>query len=449
MRILLFDDESVVLQAFHQAASRRKHTLVTARTLSQAKHQLRQGRVEGVILDLNLQEAFGFALLEETTAVHPDIPIVVLTAENSIKLAVESMRRGACDYVLKPLSADKLEDILDRLGSFERPRSKVLQPGLESKPQDGMITFETNEPEVARVYDMAMKAARTEANVVLLGPSGTGKTVIARHIHANSPRQEHPFVVVHCPSLSTALLESELFGHVKGAFTGAVRDTWGQVARADKGTLFLDEIGDLPPAIQAKILRLVQEGEYERVGEAATHKANVRIIAATNADLEGMMREGAFREDLYYRLNVVTLTQPSLAQRPRDLRPMAERYIEVLSRQLGCKPRPLSPQAEEALHRYPWPGNFRELRNVIERALIFTEGDRIEVDALPAGLRENKYAEMRPGQPISLQALEEEHIRLTVEKEHTMKGAADVLGIDTATLYRKRKRMQEESSDAS
>lgn len=443
MKILLIDDQTTVLEIVSQVARARGYEVATATTHEQAFRHLEGSEIDAILLDLHLQNRFDYEVLERASKRFPNIPIIVMTAEASVELAVESMRRGAFDYILKPLVAEKLKHAFDLIQKRVKLRETTNRAEREvgRRRGDGFISFETEEPAVAEIYQMAMKAARTEANVVLLGPSGTGKTVLARNIHAGSQRQEHPFVVVHCPSLSAELLESELFGHVKGAFTGAVRDTWGHVARAHRGTLFLDEIGDLPLEIQAKLLRLLQEGEYERVGEATTHQANIRIIAATNQDLSDLMERGAFRDDLYYRINVVTLTLPALTDRPRDLLPIARRYVNYLSKDFSDQTKTLSPEAERAIMQYSWPGNFRELRNALERAIIFSDGPEISVNDLPNDLRTVEDKALKPGHPVTLQQLEKEHIRLIIAREETIKDAADVLGIDAATLYRKRKKM--------
>ena len=289
--------------------------------------------------------------------------------------------------------------------------------------------------------DVAFKTAASEATILLRGESGTGKGVLARAIHARSPRAAGPFVTVHCPSLSAELLESELFGHVQGAFTGAVRDTIGKVAVAEGGTLFLDEIGDLPLALQPKLLRLLQERCYERVGETRTRASNVRILAATNRDLEAEIAAGRFREDLFYRLNVIEVTLPPLRQRPADILPLAEHLLRFFARQNGKTVTGFAEPVREALLRYPWPGNIRELRNAIERGVILASGPSVELERPAVADRQRRSAPARPcAESMTLEQIEAEHIRRILAATATIEEAAAKLGIDPSTLYRKRKK---------
>jgi NtrC-family two-component system response regulator AlgB len=290
-----------------------------------------------------------------------------------------------------------------------------------------------------RLVEVAKKSAASDATILMLGESGTGKSVLARQIHRWSPRAREPFVTVSCPSLSRDLLESELFGHMKGAFTGAVATTWGKVAAADRGTLFLDEIGELPLEIQPKLLRLLQEREYERVGESKMRMANVRVIAATNRDLKAAVARGAFREDLLYRLDVISLHLPPLRERPGDILSIAETQLQQMARQSGRPAKSFSATARQAMERYAWPGNIRELRNVIERATILSVGDQIELADLPSSLNESPTESPAVGGTYSVEEIEAEHIRQVLARSKNLQQAAAILKLDPTTLLRKRK----------
>jgi NtrC-family two-component system response regulator AlgB len=289
--------------------------------------------------------------------------------------------------------------------------------------------------------EVAFKAAPTEATILLRGDSGTGKGVLARAIHARSPRAGGPFITVNCPSLSAELLESELFGHVKGAFTGAVQDTVGKVAAAEGGTLFLDEIADLPLPLQPKLLRLLQEKRYERVGESRTRACDIRILAASNRDLQAAVTAGTFREDLLYRLNVIEVVLPPLRQRRKDILPLAEHLLHFIGRQAGKPSVSFTEEARTALLRYPWPGNVRELRNAIERGIILAADKEVGLADLPAQVGATvPPTSMEIGGAVTLEQLEGEHIRRVLMSTATLEETAAVLGIDPSTLYRKRKR---------
>jgi NtrC-family two-component system response regulator AlgB len=288
--------------------------------------------------------------------------------------------------------------------------------------------------------ETALRVAAADASVLLRGENGTGKGVLARAIHAHSRRAERPFVTVNCPALSEELLASELFGHSRGAFTGAVRDQPGRVETAQGGTLFLDEIGDLPPPLQAKLLRFLQDREFERVGETETRRADVRVLAATNADLEAAVTAGRFREDLLYRLNVVELRLPPLRERPEDLLPLARRFLAFFGKNVGRHDLAFSPAAEAALAAHGWPGNVRELRNAVERAVILWPARVIDVGAFPDKLAGAAGRAPALGGDFTLEEIEREHVLRVLARTPTLDGAARVLGIDGSTLYRKRKK---------
>lgn len=441
MKILIVDDEQNILKTTAVALETMGHQPSTAINRSQAIRQMSEDRFDAVFLDLMLGNENGLDVLDEIVAVQSAVPVIVFTAYSSIESAVNSMRKGAFDYVQKPFVPEQIRQVLQKVESTRKLQSKVKE--LESQLADvnPIINLESQEDGVQKIYNMALQAAKSEANILVLGPSGTGKTVLARNIHARSSRSSKAFVTVHCPSLSKELLESELFGHVKGAFTGAVKETWGKVAVADEGTLFLDEIGEIPPPLQAKLLRLLQDREYERVGETRTRKADVRVIAATNRNLETEVREGTFREDLFYRLNVVSLTLPPLSERPRDVLPLATNYLNFFARRMGKGEVVFDEEVTRAFIEYSWPGNLRELKNVVERSLIFCESNTVTMDHLPEAFHDREESAIRPGYEVSLRELEEEHIRRILARETNMERAAETLGIDTATLYRKRKKL--------
>jgi NtrC-family two-component system response regulator AlgB len=306
------------------------------------------------------------------------------------------------------------------------------------------MDLESASSSMRSVLEVVTRAAQADVSVLFRGESGTGKGVLARAMHLQSARRERPFVTINCPSLTEELLASELFGHAKGAFTGAVRDQPGRVEVAEGGTLFLDEIGDLPASLQAKLLRFLQEKRFERVGETRTRKADVRVVAATNRDLEVDVRSGHFREDLLFRLNVIEVRIPSLRERHEDIVPMAQRFLTFFARAVGRPVPTLSPAAEKVLAGYAWPGNVRELRNAIERAVILWPSSVIEPQALPERIAGTRERGPYVGGPFTLDEIERAHLTAVVAQSKTMDEAAAALGIDDSTLWRKRKRYEED-----
>jgi NtrC-family two-component system response regulator AlgB len=444
MRILIVDDEENIRRTTSVVLEALGHETLGVENRAAALKQLENSHYDIAFLDLRLNGESGMDLLPELLKIEPRLEVIVFTAYASIETAVEAMRRGAKDYIPKPFTPEQIRQTVARLIEARKLRERVAELESRLSTDAPAIDLNSSEPVMQKVFDLAFKAAATPATVLLLGESGTGKTVLARAIHTNSAQKDNAFVTVSCPSLSRELLESELFGHVKGAFTGATSDKVGKVALADGGTLFLDEIGELPMEIQPKLLRLLQEKEFERVGESRTRRANVRVIAATNRKLDEAVHEGRFREDLYYRLNVISVHMPSLRERPRDLGNIAEGYLRFFSRQCGKNIRGLSPEAIQAIRQYSWPGNLRELRNVIERAVILAGGDQIEVADLPEKFSPattfHTSRGIYVGAKVTIEELENEHIARVVEQAATMDEAAKILGIDPATLYRKRKK---------
>jgi NtrC-family two-component system response regulator AlgB len=443
MRILVIDDEAHIRKTTTVTLDALGHETAQAQNSAEALAHLQKGSFDAAFLDLRLGEENGLDLIPKLLALEPKLNVIVFTAYTSIDTAVEAMRHGAVDYIAKPFTPEQIRQSLSRIENNRRLENRVIELESMLSSNEVLADFGTEEPLVQKLFETATKAAASAATILLLGESGTGKSVLARALHKNSPRRDNAFVTVACPSLSRELLESELFGHVRGAFTGAVGETWGKVKAAEGGTLFLDEIGELPSEIQPKLLRLLQEREYERVGDPKPRKANVRVIAATNRRLEELVKEGKFREDLYYRLNVITIEMPPLRQRPLDLSSLAQQHLKMFVRQSARAIKDFTPAALSAMQRYPWPGNLRELRNVIERAVILSPGEKIDLNDLPDTLRGSQPSGAVIGNRVSLEELEREHIMRIIEIASSMDEAAQILGIDPATLYRKRKRYAE------
>ena len=412
---------------------------------------IKEDKWDAVLLDVNLGRENGLDVLVEIQRLFPQIPVVIFTAQGSVKNAVEAMRRGAVDFLEKPFQREQFTTVLARLQRLRQMGQRIErleQTVTETKAQSLEPIFDFTTPVMQEAMDVLMRAAKTPASILVLGESGTGKSVAARAVHEKSHLADKPFITVSCPSLSKELLESELFGHVRGSFTGAIKDHWGKVKAAEGGTLFLDEIGDLPMEIQPKLLRLLQEREYERLGENITRQSNLRIIAATNRDLKKRVAEGLFREDLYFRLNVITVEMPPLRLRDGDLIRFAEHYEKFFAGQCGRKLTGLSPETVTCIRAYHWPGNLRELRNAIERAVILAKHDQLSPEDFPAELRGQNADPSAAGDNlpqvgslISIDKLEEAHMRKILERMPSLTEAAEVLGIDQATLYRKRKKI--------
>jgi len=365
-----------------------------------------------------------------------------VTAYATFETAVEAIQRGARDYLPKPFTPAQIRAVVSRLAERRTLRARVseLEDRLaESVPE---ASLETGSPAMQATLGLVRRAAPSEASVLLRGESGTGKSVLARTLHALSPRALRPFVTVNCPTLSEQLLTSELFGHSRGAFTGAVRDQPGRVEAAEGGTLFLDEIGELGPSVQVQLLRFLQEKRFERLGEGRTRVADVRVVAATNRDLEADVRAGRFREDLLYRLNVVEVVLPALRERPEDILPLGRRLLEALARNAKRPGVAFSPETESVLLAYAWPGNIRELRNAVERALIVWPAQRIEPEALPERITAATSRTLALGGPFTLEAIEREHTLRVLASSPTLEEAARLLGIDASTLWRRRKRYE-------
>jgi len=443
MRILIVDDEPNIRRTLRVALEAMGHAVEEAGSATAALAAVERRPAEVAVVDIRLGTDSGLDLIGPLLSQAPRLAIVMITAHASVDSVVDAMRRGAFDYIPKPFTPGQVRAVLERVARERGLRDRVA--GLEQhvRAEVPEADLDSPDPEVRRAFDIARRVAATDAAVLIRGENGTGKGVLARAIHAWSRRSDGPFVTVSCPSLGADLLESDLFGHVLGAFTGAVRDAAGKVAAAEGGTLFLDEIGDLPVRLQPKLLRFLQERKYERVGEAKTRSADVRLVAATNRDLEAAIASGAFREDLLYRLNVVELTLPPLRARADRLE-LADRLLAFFARQTGRRLDGFTAEARAALARHAWPGNLRELRNTVERGAILAEGPEIGLADLPervarGAAEADASSPIEVGSPVSLDRLEAEHIRRVLAGAPTLETAARTLGIDPSTLYRKRK----------
>jgi two-component system, NtrC family, response regulator AlgB len=443
LRVLVIDDEKNIRATLSLCLEQLGCVVTAVSAPETALAALRQQPYDLAFLDLRLGEANGLELIPKLLTTNTALQVIVITAYATIDTAVDAIKRGAADYLPKPFTLQQIRHVVNQ--TIKQRDLRMRLSDLEGRLQEAApaIDLETDSPKIRAILEVAGKAAVSDVPVLLRGESGTGKSVLARTIHSMSPRSAHPFVVVNCPTLSEELLASELFGHAKGAFTGAVRDQAGRVEAAEGGTLFLDEIGEITPSLQAKLLRFLEDREFERIGENKTRRADVRTVAATNRDLEEHVRTGLFREDLLYRLNVIDLQLPPLRERPEDILRLARRFLLFFAKAARRRPAELSKAAEAALLAYAWPGNVRELRNAIERAVILWPAQVIEPEAFP--LQISTHAELRGpqlGGDFSLEEIEREHIGRVVARAPTLEDAAAILKIDASTLWRKRKKYE-------
>lgn len=383
--ILLIDDEEASRQAL-LLLLQKSYNVTGVASGHEARQRLAAERFDIVITDLRLPDCSGIDLLKQIKSYHPATEVVLITGHASAETAVSAMKEGACDYITKPLNIEELRMILAKALEKRRLLSENIYLKKQLREKFGFANIIGNSPAMQNVFKLMQRIIKTDSTVLVMGESGTGKEIVAKAIHFNSPRQDKPFVAVHCGAIPETLLESELFGHTKGAFTGAHREKIGKFESAHNGTIFLDEIGTMPLHLQIKLLRVLQEQEIERVGSNSTVKLDVRVIAATNVSLENEVRNGRFREDLYYRLNVIPLVVPPLRERQEDIVPLARFFLTKYCNEMKRAPLTISRQALEAMEKYDWPGNVRELENAIERLVALAESDPAGIADLPESI---------------------------------------------------------------
>ncbi len=439
LNILIVDDEANIRKTLSMALEIDGHSVTAVSNGKDGLMQASHRPFDLLFLDLRLGTEKGTDYIPEFIATSPWIKIVVFTAYATVETAVEAMKLGAFEYLPKPFTPAQVHAIVSRTEETKKAETHVSALGTRSEGDDAGMDLDSRCNCMQLSLTLARQVSPTEAGVLIRGESGTGKSVLARLIHSWSARAAKPFGVVSCPSLSAELLESELFGHVRGAFTGALRDHPGRIAANDGGTLFLDEIGDLPLQVQPKLLRFLQEKEYERVGESVTRKADIRILSASNLDLEALVAAGKFREDLFYRLNVFQIELPPLRDRVEDIPLLAHRFLGFYAGRNHRQFLGFTDEALAAMRAHPWHGNIRELRNVIERATILARGSHVGIAEL--GLKPGSgEGPIHVGAPVPLDKLEEAHIRQILASSKSLDEAARILGIDAATLWRRRKK---------
>ncbi|HLW70628.1 MAG TPA: sigma-54 dependent transcriptional regulator [Candidatus Binataceae bacterium] len=437
--LLIVDDEKTIRARLVTFFAGCGHEVQGAESGERAVQLLANGPPFDVVLtDYRMAELNGLELLQQIKRQAPETSVILMTAYGTVENAVTAMKAGAFDYLTKPFSLDQVQHVVERALELRglREENRRLRGALEELP-----LLKSHSPAMIELLQTARQAAASDATILLTGDSGTGKNVLARQIHDWSARRTHPFVVVTCTTLSEQLLESELFGHMRGAFTGAMKDKPGRLEAADGGTVFLDEIADLPAVLQSKFLRFLQDQNFERVGGERTLRVDARIVAASNRDLEAELAAHRFREDLFYRLNVIALRVPRLRERREDIIALAEWILRAASLRNRRAPMSLTDAAVEAIRNYSWPGNIRELRNALERAAVLCRSDTIGSDDLPDALfRATTEPPAAAASTNSLEDLERQHIARVLAQSATLEEAAATLGINVTTLWRKRRR---------
>jgi len=441
--ILIVDDEQSILDTLRILLKNEGFEVVTAQGGKAGLEQIAASAPDIVLTDIKMPGVTGIEILAAVKAQDPETPVILMTAQASLQSAIQAVNEGAFHYVQKPFSNDEIIALCRRAAEVRRLKAenKQLKQEIRRRERSGLVKPLGKARSFQEVLRLVEQVAPTESTVLIQGESGTGKEVIARYIHELSARVDGPFLSINCGALPESLLESELFGHEKGSFTGAVRDKQGLFAAARGGTFFLDEIGEMSPATQVKLLRVLQEREAIPVGGTAAIPVDVRVVAATNRDLEDDIKRGRFRTDLYYRLNVIAIHLPPLRDRRDDIEIFVTAFLDRIGRERGDQPKRLDQEAFDAIMQYDWPGNVRELENALERAGVLTKGETIPLSAMPAKITERRaeplVAERVHVNP-TLDVIEQAYITWVLQSEGGNKTrAAEVLGIDPSTLYRK------------
>jgi len=450
-RVLVIDDDDPGREVMELLLRRAGFAAQSVSNGADGIDVVQEGATDLVLVDLFLPDKSGIEILKEIRQVAPEIEVVVITGHASAQTAVAAMKEGAFDYITKPVNFDELKIVIAKIREQQRLRSENVYLKKQLLERFQFSNIIGGSTAMQRVFERMQRIVKTDSTVLIFGESGTGKELVARALHHNSRRKSHPFVAVNCGAIPETLLESELFGHMRGAFTGAVRDKIGKFEAAHHGTLFLDEIGTMPMHLQSKLLRVLQEQEVERIGSTKTIKLDVRVISATNADLEEQVRQGAFREDLFYRLNVIPLQLPPLRERREDILPLVNHFLEKFRRLMARPAIGMTRAALDILEQYHWPGNVRQLENVVERLVALTEGDAVTPDDLPSEIADQGVGgrglclDLSP-QGIDMPAAIADLERKLIAKALLLGGgvktkAAALLGLNRTTLVEKMRRL--------